>query len=307
VQKTLGNQPKVGENESSPSGASHTERALTTRAAKDSDRMADSESTTGRSPAFQFYPSDFLSDQNVIPMSLQERGAYITLICLAWQNPLPADVSRLAALCGVPLPKFKKIWSALAVCFRPHPDNAQLLVHPRLEREREKQNDYRRRQSDAAAKRWQSRGNATASMAHVPDLRTGNALISSSSLSSSSDFSQGRTERVPSRARGMGPGVMAGMLPRDHLRHAWCGRVCVPEFLHARFVGAIGGSSPDTALRSFYTETFEDIPDSQSVESDPLKFWPPRVSARWPGQGASEGTRTQALKRASVEFMRDQH
>jgi hypothetical protein len=82
----------MGENESSPSGVSRTERALTTRAAKDSDDMADSDSTPGgKSPAFQFYPKDFLTDENVRVMSLQERGAYITLLCLC---PTMRAVSR---------------------------------------------------------------------------------------------------------------------------------------------------------------------------------------------------------------------
>lgn len=36
-----------------------------------------------KSPAFQFYPADFLADENVIAMSLEDRGALITSICEA--------------------------------------------------------------------------------------------------------------------------------------------------------------------------------------------------------------------------------
>ena len=47
-------------------------------------------------------------------MSMQERGAYITLMCLCWiQGTLPADVTLLARLCGVPLTAFRKIWPGI--------------------------------------------------------------------------------------------------------------------------------------------------------------------------------------------------
>ena len=37
---------------------------------------------------FQFYPNDFLLDANVISQSMQERGVYITLLCVCWQQGL---------------------------------------------------------------------------------------------------------------------------------------------------------------------------------------------------------------------------
>jgi hypothetical protein len=101
----------------------------------------------------------------------------------------------------------------------------------------------------------------------------------------------------------MTAGVMAGTLPRDHLRHAWCSaRICVPDFLHERLVRAVGEDS-DAALRAFYAETIAAVPATQPIESDPLKFWPPLVTARWPSS-PQIGTRTAALARASAEFLR---
>jgi len=89
-----------------------------------------------------------------------------------------------------------------------------------------------------------------------------------------------------------------------HHTHAWCSeRICVPDFLHDKFRRAIGVQGSDVTLRQFYDETVAGIPDSQPIDSDPLKFWPPFVAARWPPQGASDGTRTAALKRASAEFL----
>lgn len=56
----------------------------------------------GRAPSFQFYPADFIADRSVRAMSLEARGAYITLLCVAWDSDeagvLPDDDEFLAAV-----------------------------------------------------------------------------------------------------------------------------------------------------------------------------------------------------------------
>lgn len=121
-----------------------SEPALTTHAEEASADMADRDST--RPPAFQFYPKDFLSDENVRVMSLQERGAYITLLSVCWiEGSLPSSQEKLSRLVGVSVSAFRKIWPALEVCFRPDGDR---LIHPRLQRERDKQTEFLRKQAD---------------------------------------------------------------------------------------------------------------------------------------------------------------
>jgi len=98
-----------------------------------------------KSPAFQFYPKDFLSDPNVIAMRMAERGAYITLLCLCWtEQVLPADPDELARLCKIPRSLFMGMWPNLSRCFEI--ENG-ILRQPRLEREREKQHIYKQLQS----------------------------------------------------------------------------------------------------------------------------------------------------------------
>jgi uncharacterized protein YdaU (DUF1376 family) len=109
-----------------------------------------------KAPAFQFYPRDFLSDGRVAGMSLEERGAYITLLCLCWlEHKLPAEPEKLARMVGVPLPAFRKLWAAIHPCFTEVPGG---LVQKRLEKERQKQKEYRQRMADrgvaGAAARW---------------------------------------------------------------------------------------------------------------------------------------------------------
>ncbi len=103
-----------------------------------------------KAPAFQFYPKDFLMDGNVAGMSLAERGAYITLLCICWQErSLPADTTRLARMVGCPVGAFRRLWPALEPCFRASSVQPETLIHPRLEKERVKQDAFRKRQAAA--------------------------------------------------------------------------------------------------------------------------------------------------------------
>lgn len=90
-----------------------------------------------------------------------------------------------------------------------------------------------------------------------------------------------------------GGSVMAGKLQKNHLSHAWCGRVCVPEFLHNQFHLATGQS--EEALYAFYQATFEAISEKEPVDADAVKFWHPRVAANWPPAGVSTSLKPEDL------------
>lgn len=138
-----------------------------------------------KAPAFQFYPKDFLSDSNVLEMSMLERGVYITLLCICWtEGSLPSAADRLANMVSIPPKQFAKCWPVIRECFT---ERDGRYVHLRLDREREKQAEHRRRQSDkgsrGAEKRWQrdSTGIATAIAQAIPD--DGSSSASASAIS----------------------------------------------------------------------------------------------------------------------------
>lgn len=195
MQKTLGNQPLSSDNVRDVVGVSAPPTPLTTPH-EEAYEMADPDSTSGRAPAFQFYPKDFLADERVRLMSMPERGVYITLICLCWsEGTLPADTQTLSRIAGMPVASFRKLWPAVEVCFRPSPRDASRLIHPRLERERQKQRAYRRRQADNGRKggRPPNSGKPTAnpSLLQQPNQSPSSVLISSQSGSALiSDFGQ---------------------------------------------------------------------------------------------------------------------
>jgi hypothetical protein len=109
-----------------------------------------------KSPAFQFYPKDFLSDAKVIMMSREARGAYITLLCIDWledgfrKDLLPQyagitnDGSAIAQLCE---------------CFIAHPSKDGYVTNPRLQKERKKQEDYSKERSGSGKRGAKARWN----------------------------------------------------------------------------------------------------------------------------------------------------
>jgi uncharacterized protein YdaU (DUF1376 family) len=155
-----------------PNPAEHT--------AVEGDVMPASSSKSSRSPAFQFYPKDYISSTKVRQMSNTERGVYVSLLCYCWlDDGLPTDLPSLARLAEVKLSQFERMWTKgpLHECF--YEKNGR-FHNERLDRERKAQADFRRKQKERADKRWHPKdgaviGNATALRGpHTP----GNALQS---------------------------------------------------------------------------------------------------------------------------------
>lgn len=97
------------------------------------------------SPAFQFYPKDFLADGKQAAMSPAEAGIYIRLLAICWlEGSIPDDVVRLAHMVGANTRAMRKLWPAVRACFADAGQGA--LVQPRLERERLKQEAFRQLQ-----------------------------------------------------------------------------------------------------------------------------------------------------------------
>lgn len=113
---------------------------------------------TRKAPAFQFYADDFLA--GTITMTNEERGAYIALLCLQWSKGSLTENDFQRVCIGMP-PHSQRICQDK---FQIDADGS--YRNKRLEAEREKQDQYRKKQTDNAKKRWV--GNATAYAAALP-------------------------------------------------------------------------------------------------------------------------------------------
>ena len=155
-----------------------------------------------KAPAFQFYPSDFLSDENVALMTNQEVGCYIKLLCYCWkEGSVPSDIKKLARLCGEPEELMAELWLSLKPCFKiindgggEKGDGSAMLSHSRainmrLDKERKKQEAHRKERSRSGQKgaktRW-GKGKKKDSLAITQPLAEPIAENGSSSSSSSS-------------------------------------------------------------------------------------------------------------------------
>jgi uncharacterized protein YdaU (DUF1376 family) len=104
-----------------------------------------------KSPAFQWYPGDFLADPVVQAMTALERGVFITLISAQWlDGPLPNDPPFLARVCKLTDEEFADAWKMVGRKF--HEIDGDRLANPRLEREREFQQEGKKRLDEGAAK-----------------------------------------------------------------------------------------------------------------------------------------------------------
>ena len=118
-----------------------------------------------KSPAFQFYPKDFLTDDKVLEMSAEVKGLYITLLCIDWLNDgfFASAILRLAGFDwhtdGYAIrDDFKDIEAQLLGCFEPHSTKEGYVTNPRLQKERlgqiERRNERVASGKKGAEKKW---------------------------------------------------------------------------------------------------------------------------------------------------------
>jgi len=103
-----------------------------------------------KSPAFQWYPTDYLGSQRVQMMTLEEEGAYCRLLWSCWQHgSIPSDPELAARLVGKGCST--TVARVVLPMFTPSEDPAR-LIHDRLELERQKQADWREKSAAGGRK-----------------------------------------------------------------------------------------------------------------------------------------------------------
>lgn len=111
-------------------------------------------------PSFQLYPKDFLIDRKVVVLSNEQLGGYFKLVCHMWMEDdctLPDDDKELMSLSGLNELDFKKVKKLFIANGSPSDPK---LSHKRLNEERAKQDEHRKKRSEAGRKgneaRWGS-------------------------------------------------------------------------------------------------------------------------------------------------------
>jgi hypothetical protein len=110
-------------------------------------------------PFFPMYAAETLADGRFQGWTLEERGAWITLLCCAWNDgSIPASQTEIARLIHVTdSGDMARLWSAIGSRFSPAPGETGRLVCPRLENERDKAQVIGRIRANAGRKGANSR------------------------------------------------------------------------------------------------------------------------------------------------------
>lgn len=147
---------------------------------------------------FKKYAADYLSDSKILVLSFEQRGILETLWCFAWKDGgIPADQAQLARLLGL-TPKAMRTHSGwIARFFQPHPEDATLLISPRLELERAEADSKGAKARESASIRWSKR-NANASKTHDGKQCESNA----SSMLSESESESEKEKKYPLTPKG---------------------------------------------------------------------------------------------------------
>lgn len=124
---------------------------------------------------------------------------------------------------------------------------------------------------------------------HLAGAHARTAQAKATATAQASEGGVGETAIRP--ARGMGAGVMAGALPRDHfLCRQPCERVCLSEKQHAILRARHGGSDAD--LDAFYAEVRARLDPGVPIGEKPWNFWDNQFAARFgsaPAVGKTAG------------------
>lgn len=99
-----------------------------------------------KSPAFQFYPDEWLSAREITLMTPAEEGAYIRLLCYCWLDPelsIPDNDDELIVLTRLNKGGLTKVKAK----FNQHPTKPGFLTHNRLQKEAQKQAKWREKSS----------------------------------------------------------------------------------------------------------------------------------------------------------------
>lgn len=225
----------------------------------------------GDSPAFQFYPSDYVIGTMLLDAA--ERGVYVDLLCHQWNvGAIPGDDSKaLAKIMRVRERDAKTYWAAISDKFVRGDDG--LWRNQRLEAERTKQAEYRLAKAEAGRRGGLAKAKQTPSTASV--LLVTNTVAKPSSSSSSSSSSSKNQELTPAQNAG-GPSAARPVRftspaawDKKHGHHVggFCSWVCFPEDVFDEFVRRVMGAGRTEA---------------EATES--VRAWAFDVKARWAGQ-----------------------
>ncbi|MEJ7737436.1 MAG: DUF1376 domain-containing protein [Chitinophagaceae bacterium] len=139
-----------------------------------------------KSPAFQFYPGDWLGSTKISLMTPEQEGAYIRLLCHMWGQDdcsLPKDDTMLSKLSRLE-EKWNENKEIILKCFS---EKNGKIFNKRLSDEKKKQNKFRQKQASNGSKGGRpKKGLGFSGLSQTKAKKSSSSPSSSSSSSSDS-------------------------------------------------------------------------------------------------------------------------
>lgn len=158
-----------------------------------------------RSPAFQVYPKDAMSDEIYQLMNNRQKGIYWDFLLRAWiEGSIPSDIQTLAMLAKEDERDFETLWPLISRKFKL---KGKRYVNARLLKEEKKQKNYSKRMRENAHKLWRKKSQL------VPDrerIETGK-----SGLPSKPSHSNGNALQFASSSLALAPSVGSQREPQN--------------------------------------------------------------------------------------------
>lgn len=148
-----------------------------------------------RPPSFQFYPKDYLADEAVSRMTLEQQGAYMRLLCYAWSmdkpGVLPNDDAVLAQLSTLG-PRWPECRDAIARAFKISDTE---WIQERMRRERRAQIKRKSHRSEAGKRGANARWHAEVNGQAIDLPLAKNSSSSSTAFASASAIATAKKEK----------------------------------------------------------------------------------------------------------------
>jgi uncharacterized protein YdaU (DUF1376 family) len=233
-----------------------------------------------KSPAFQHYPKDILSDLNYQVMSWAERGMYRHLMDICWlEKSIPSDEFLLARILNLSEDEFKGSWQIVGKCFKVSSSLDQ-LIHPRLELERQKQAEWRekcakggkhsahKRKTNKEHKAQQGSCDLLASKRQVN--------VNSSSPSSSSYLNNNKKTTVPSEQT-----LFKQSIESEYLKIRGCKLISdnTDWISLSNLIKSCNGNITQEQLKEAWTLFLQSTDPFHQKQGHPLRWWCSNVNA----------------------------
>jgi hypothetical protein len=235
----------------------------------------------GKRPAFQFYPGDWKRDAGLQSTSLEARGLWIEMMGLMHDGQPYGHLRfgssaitprQLAQMVGAAARRVETLLRELETAGVFSRDDQGVIFSRRMVRDERVRNARAAggpksldnpsvpRPKDTEKDHGKDGGKDTLHPSSVGSL--GGSPASASASSSAFASSEEHTVCV------------SGLKAKGHEPHAFCCRVCVPDFLHRQLLEQLGSSLDNAEERLF--EWYEYIVENRMPEivlEEPPKFW----------------------------------